>query len=117
MDADQNRTTSAGGGRQRGDPGMDDQESGREHPPEQASFNVERFLESTFEKLPVDSKVLIALFGALNAASGITRGFDLSERLWEAMRFNGCGPLVGQSEEVNWLKGVCDGILLVADHA
>jgi len=96
---------------------MNEQQSDNQHSPEQASFSVERFLESTFEKLPVDSKVLIGLFGALNAASGITRDFDLSERLWETMRFNGCGPLVGQSEEINWLKGVCDGILLVADHA
>jgi hypothetical protein len=33
------------------------------------------------------------------------------------MLFNDCGPLVGESEEINWLKGVCDGILLVANHA
>jgi len=83
----------------------------------QASLQVERFLETTFQKCPVDRKVLLALFGALNSASTLTKDFELSNRLWKEMRFNGCGPLVGQSEEVNWLKGVCDGILLIADYA
>jgi len=82
----------------------------------QATLEVERFLKTTFGKLPVDSKVLIALFGALNSASALAEDFELSNRLWKEMRFGGCGPLVGQPEEVNWLKGVCDGILLVADY-
>ena len=82
----------------------------------EATSNVERFIETTFEKLPVDDKVLIALFAALNSAAGLTRSFELPDRLWEKMRFEGCGPLLGQSEEINWLKGVCDGILLIADH-
>lgn len=83
----------------------------------QASLQVERFLEATFQKCPVDRKVLITLFGALNSASTLAKDFELSNRLWKEMRFDGCGPLVGQSEEVNWLKGVCDGILLIADYA
>lgn len=83
----------------------------------QATVQVERFVETTFKKLPVDNKVLIALFGALNSASALTSNSELVDRLWKEMRLEGCGPLVGQSEEVNWLKGVCDGILLVADYA
>jgi len=86
-------------------------------PNRQATLQAERFLEATFSKLPVDSKVLIALFGALNSASALAENLELSNRLWKEMRFDGCGPLVGQSEEVNWLKGVCDGILLVTDYA
>ncbi len=83
----------------------------------QATQQVERFLEATFRKLPIDSKVLVALFGALNSASTLTSGSDLADRLWKSMRFDGCGPLANQSEEVNWLKGVCDGILFIADYA
>jgi hypothetical protein len=83
----------------------------------QATLQVEHFLETTFVKLPVDSKVLIALFGALNSASALTSSSRLADRLWKEMRLGGCGPLIGQSEEVNWLKGVSDGILLVADYS
>jgi hypothetical protein len=95
---------------------MNEQQPRNPEPNKQASYNIERFLELTFERLPVDSKVLIGLFGALNSSSGLTQDFDLPDRLWEIVRFDGCGPLVGQSEEVNWLKGISDGILLVADH-
>ncbi len=83
----------------------------------QATEQVECFLATTFQRCPVEQKVLIALFCALNSATTLTKDFELVNRLWNEMRFNGCGPLVGQSEEVNWLKGVCDGILLLADYS
>ena len=90
----------------------------REHQKaERNSFALERFIATTFEKLPAHTKVLIGLFGALNSASDLTARLELSEKVWEIVRFDGCGPLQGQSEEVNWLKGVCDGILLVADYS
>ena len=79
--------------------------------------NVERFIRVTFEKLPARTKVLVALFSALNTATTLTKGFELSDELWDSMRFENCGPLVGECEEVNWLKGVCDGILLVANYS
>jgi len=78
--------------------------------------NVERFIRVTYEKLPAQTKVLVALFSALNTATTLTRDFGLPDSLWQSMLFNDCGPLVGESEEVNWLKGVSDGILLVANH-
>jgi hypothetical protein len=62
------------------------------------------------------SEVLIALFFALNSASSVTTRFDLPENLWKTVRCGKGGPLVGQSEEANWLKGVTDGILLMVDH-
>ena len=96
---------------------MDGQQSEGAQAPKPKSFNVERFLETTFDKLPADSKVLIALFGALNSASGLAKGLDLSDKVWKMVRFNGSGPLIGPSEKVNWLKGVCDGILLIADYS
>ena len=96
---------------------MNGPQSKEQHGSEPDSFNVERFLETTFDKLPADSKVLIALFGALNSASGLAKNLELADKVWKTVRFDGCGPLVGQSEEVNWLKGVCDGILLVADYS
>jgi hypothetical protein len=96
---------------------MDGQHSKEQQVPKPESFSVERFLESTFDKLPPDSKVLLSLFGALNSASGLAKGLDLSDKVWKIVRFDGSGPLVGQSEEVNWLKGVCDGILLIADYS
>lgn len=86
-------------------------------PDRQATEQVERFLETTFRKCSVEQKVVIALFCALNSASTLTKDCELVNRLWNEMRFNGCGPLVAQSEEVNWLKGVCDGILLLADYS
>ncbi len=79
--------------------------------------NVERFIKITFEKLPPDTKVLVALFAALNNAASLTHDFELPDRLWEAVRFGNGGPLVGESEEVNWLKGICDGLLLLTEHA
>ena len=82
----------------------------------QTVSNVERFIRTTFEKLPARTKVLVALFSALNTATTLTKDFELSDRLWSSMRFEDCGPLVGESEEVNWLKGVCDGIFLVANY-
>ncbi len=78
--------------------------------------NVERFIRVTFEKLPAETKVLVALFSSLNTVTTMTRDFDLPDSLWRSMLFNDCGPLVGESEEVNWLKGVSDGILLIANH-
>ncbi len=95
---------------------MDEQQEPSSEPNRRASYNIERFLELTFERLPTDSKVLISLFAALNSSSSLTQDFDLPDRLWEIVRFDGCGPLIGQSEEINWLKGISDGILLIADH-
>jgi len=83
---------------------------------ERTSRHVEGLIKATFENLPADSKVLIALFVALNSASSLTTRFDLADQLWEIVRFGDGSPLVGQSEEVNWLKGLCDGILLMADY-
>jgi len=82
----------------------------------QTVCNVERFIRVTFEKLPARTKVLVALFSALNTATTLTKDFELADQLWSSMRFEDCGPLVGESEEVNWLKGVCDGIFLVANY-
>jgi len=84
---------------------------------DQAECNVERFIRVTFEKLPAQTKVLIALFAALNNSATLTKGFELPNQLWNSMRFNECGPLVGETEEVNWLKGVCDGIILVSNYS
>ncbi len=95
---------------------MNEQQGENSEPNKQTTYNIERFLELTFDRLPVDSKVLIGLFAALNSGSGLTQDFALPDRLWDIVRFGGCGPLVGQSEEVNWLKGISDGILLIADH-
>jgi len=95
---------------------MNEQDNANGESNREATSQVERFLEATFQKCPAERKVLIALFGALNSASTLTKDFTLPNRLWKEMRFDGCGPLVGQSEEVNWLKGVCDGILLVSDY-
>jgi hypothetical protein len=89
---------------------MDDQ------PSQKVEFAIERFLVTTFEKLPVPTKVLIGLFGALNRTTTVAEKLELSEKIWETVRFDGCGPLIGQSEDINWLKGVCDGILLLADY-
>ncbi|MDI6449794.1 hypothetical protein [Anaerobaca lacustris] len=79
--------------------------------------NVERFIRVTYEKLPAQTKVLVSLFSALNTVTTLTRDFELPDSLWQSMLFNDGGPLVGESEEVNWLKGICDGILLIANHA
>jgi len=83
----------------------------------QTVCNVERFIRVTFDKLPARTKVLVALFSAMNTATTLTKDFELSEHLWHSMRFEGCGPLVGESEEVNWLKGVCDGILMISNYS
>jgi len=77
---------------------MNGQQSKEPQAPRPESFSVERFR-------------------ALNSASGLAKGLDLSDKVWKKVRFNGSGPLIGQSEEVNWLKGVCDGILLIADYS
>lgn len=83
----------------------------------QSDSNVERFIRITYEKLPAQTKVIVALFSALNTVTTLTKDFELPDALWQSVLFSDCGPLVGESEEVNWLKGVCDGILLVANHA
>ena len=93
-----------------GQPNKDHEVSGH------TSRHVEGFVKGIFENLPADSKVLIALFVALNSAASLTTRFDLPDQLWEIVRFGDGSPLVGQSEEVNWLKGLCDGILLMADY-
>lgn len=95
---------------------MNEQQANEQEVSGQNSFGVERFLKATFGNLPVTSKVLIALFASLNSASSLTTRFDLPNQLREIVRFGDGGPLVGQSEEVNWLKGICDGILLMVDH-
>ncbi len=87
------------------------------HPDKQSACNVERFIKVTFEKLPARTKVLVSLFAAMNSASTLTKDFELSDHLWKVTRFDTCGPLVGESEEVNWLKGVCDGILLISNYS
>jgi len=69
--------------------------------PSTTPFALERFLATTFDKLPAQTKVLIRLFGALNSASDLTERLELSEKVWEIVRFDGCGPLIGESEEVN----------------
>ena len=77
---------------------------------------IERRLELAYQRLPADCKVIIGLFAALNSSQGITQDFGLPKRLWEIVHFDGGGPLVGQSEEANWLKGLSDGMMLIADH-
>jgi hypothetical protein len=96
---------------------MDGQQSGESKESKRDSLALERFLTTTFDKLPAQTKVLVALFAALNSTATLTEKLDLSDRIWQHVRFNGSGPLVGESEEVNWLKGVCDGILLIADYS
>ncbi|MBN1361258.1 MAG: hypothetical protein JW993_11730 [Sedimentisphaerales bacterium] len=59
---------------------------------------------------------LVSLFAAFNSSLGFTQGLDLPRHLWDIVRFGGCGPLVGQTEEVNWLKEMSDGILFVGDY-
>ena len=95
---------------------MDGQQNGEEDISGRTSCGVERTIEGTFDNLPVQSKALIGLFAALNSASSVTGGFELPDRLWNTVRFGDGGPLINQSEEVNWLKGVADGILLMVDH-
>lgn len=95
---------------------MTEHEAHNKISPERMSSNTERFIATTFDKLPADTKVLVALFSTLNSASSLTQSLKLPDHLWDAVRFGGGGPLVGESEEVNWLKGVSDGILLMLDH-
>jgi hypothetical protein len=78
--------------------------------------NTERFIAATYDKLPPHVKVLVALFSAMNSSSASTQRFELPGRLWEVVRLGSGGPLIGESEETNWLKGVCDGVLLVIEH-
>jgi hypothetical protein len=84
---------------------------------EHAPQPIERFIRVTYDKLPAETKVLVALFSALNTASTLTKGFELPDDLWGIVRFGNGGPLIGESEEVNWLKGLADGILLVANYS
>lgn len=95
---------------------MNQQQPDQSPPSRQVTFKLERTLEAKFQKLPPDCKVLVALFAAVNSASGVAGTLDLPNRLWSIVRFGDHGPLAGQSEEVNWLKGICDGIFLVVDH-
>ena len=95
---------------------MSEHEHGVERLHDQTPGTVESHLKGTFDNLPAESKVLIGLFAALNSAAAVTRRFELPDHLWETVRFGAGGPLVNQSEEANWLKGVTDGILLMIDH-
>jgi hypothetical protein len=102
------------------DPRHSNANTPRSTPPKadnQGTGKAERFIQATFEKLPARTKVLIALFSALNSAATLTQGFDLSDHLWKAMQSDACGPLVGESEETNWLKGVCDGIRMMSQYS
>jgi len=95
---------------------MDGQQDKQQQLPEQSPCGAQRSLIATFENLPAETKVLITLFAALNSASSVTTRFGLPDQLWKTVRFGNGGPLVGQSEEANWLKGVADGILLMVEH-
>jgi hypothetical protein len=96
---------------------MEDQRSQESQQADRNSFAIERFLVTTFGELPAQTKVLISLFAVLNSAVTLAEKLELSDRIWETVRSDSCGPLMGQSEEINWLKGVCDGILLLADYS
>jgi hypothetical protein len=89
----------------------------KQPPGDPASGHLERFIRLTYDKLPAETKVLVALFSALNSASTLTKSFELPDDLWRAVRFGNGGPLIGESEEVNWLKGLADGILLIANYS
>lgn len=95
---------------------MDGQQNSKQEVHKQDSSGIEHFLKATFDNLPPQSKALVGLFLALNSASSLTTRFELPDHLWESVRFGHAGPVIGQSEEINWLKGVADGILLIADH-
>ena len=95
---------------------MDGQQNQGPERREHHADSVERFIKATFNGLSAQDKILISLFVALNSASSVTTRFDLPENLWQTVRFGNGGPLVGQPEEANWLKGVADGILLMVDH-
>jgi len=95
---------------------MNGQQNDEQEVRDQGFDHVERFIKATFDRLTVQDKVLIGLFVALNSTSSVTTRFELPENLWEIVRFGNRGPLVGQSEEANWLKGVGDGIRLMVDH-
>lgn len=83
---------------------------------DQSSSNTERFISVTFDQLSPHMKVLVALFSAVNSSSASTQRFTLPTQLWDTVRLGSGGPLIGESEETNWLKGVCDGILLVIER-
>lgn len=95
---------------------MDEPDSHNLFPRNGEQSNTECFIGATYDKLSPHVKVLVALFAAMNSSSAATQRFKLPERLWEMVRPGSGGPLVGESEETNWLKGVCDGILLVIDY-
>lgn len=83
---------------------------------DRTASNTERFIATTYGKLPQNTKVLVALFSAINGSSASTQSLELPGHLWDIVREGSGGPLVGESEETNWLKGVCDGILLVIEN-
>lgn len=95
---------------------MDKPETDERIPDGSDPSNTERFIAVTFDKLSAHEKVLVALFSAMNNSSASTQRFELPGHLWDVVRLGSGGPLVGESEETNWLKGVCDGILLVIEH-
>jgi len=66
---------------------MDGPPSRERQKAEHNSFALERFLATTFDKLPAQTKVLIRLFGALNSASDLTERLELAEKVWEIVRF------------------------------
>jgi len=95
---------------------MDEPETNGNAANESDSSNTERFIATTYDRLSPHEKVLVALFSAMNSSSASTQRFELPGHLWDVVRFGSGGPLIGESEETNWLKGVCDGILLVIEH-
>jgi len=95
---------------------MDEPDTHSLSPTDGEQSNTERFIAGTYDKLSPHAKVLVTLFAAMNSSSAATQRFELPGHLWDTVRLGSGGPLVGESEETNWLKGVCDGILLVIDH-
>ena len=95
---------------------MDKPDTHAQLPGNAAESNTERLIAATYDKLSPHAKVLVSLFSAMNSSAATTQRFGLPERLWDVVRVGSGGPLVGESEETNWLKGVCDGILLVIEH-
>ena len=86
-------------------------------PSKDVSASLEDFIRITFDKLPMRTKVLVSLFSALNGIAALTKNFDLPNHVGKIVRSEHNGPLIGESEEVNWLKGICDGISLLTNHS
>ena len=95
---------------------MDESETNERAFEARTPSNTEQFITVTYDKLSPHVKALVALFSAMNSSSACTQRFDLPGRLWDSVRQGSGGPLIGESEETNWLKGVCDGVLLVIEH-